>query len=56
VQLWDPAAPAEPGSEVAAVPPKPLDVAYACGPTFCSPPARSKAALETTLGRQLASW
>jgi uncharacterized protein YyaL (SSP411 family) len=69
VQLWDPSEPraspqAEPRAspadgddgEAPPVPPKPLDVAYACGPTFCSPPARTKAALETTLGRQLASW
>ncbi len=53
VQLWDPNQPLT-GGEVPAVPPKPLDVAYACGPNFCSPPAKTKKALEATLAHQLA--
>ncbi len=59
VQRWDPSGdPNRPttAADIPAVPPKPLDVAYACGPNFCSPPARTKPALQTTLSRQLASW
>ena len=55
IQVWDPAQPAG-GGEVPAVPPQPLDVAYACGPNFCSPPAKTSQALQATLARQLASW
>ena len=54
VQPWDPSQPV--AGETPAVPPKPLAVAYACGPNFCSPPAKTKQALQATLTRQLASW
>jgi uncharacterized protein YyaL (SSP411 family) len=55
VQLWDPSQTAA-AADTPAVPPKPLDVAYACGPSFCSPPAKTPPALQATLARQLASW
>jgi uncharacterized protein YyaL (SSP411 family) len=53
VQAWDPARPV---GEAPAVPPQPLDVAYACGPNFCSPPAGTRTALQARLAHQLASW
>ena len=50
LEAWDPRSP---GGDPPAVPPAPTGVAYVCGPTFCSPPARTPEALRAAIARQL---